>query len=152
MIEFLCLPQAAPFCVSAEYAPTVHIGSLDYQGDLFQRSVPADEEARARLGVEVTFGFPDVGRQRDRSMVRETCGGERCIRFVVDCEQAALTCTWDIAARESDGRYFVYNFISMTARSRQSMNSALQNLAFDLGGGVRVTLASTIDAPQVSAD
>jgi hypothetical protein len=152
MIEFLCLPHTAPFCAATEYGPTVHVGSLDYQGGLFDRSVPADQDVQARLGVEVDFGFPDVGRRAASSDVREICVDDRCVGFVVRCEPVALTCTWDMAGRGSNGDYVMFSFISVKAVSRQSMTSALQNLALDLGEGIRLPLAATVDASQASAD
>lgn len=151
MIEFLCLPNAAPFCASAEYAPTVHVGSLDYQGGLFERATPADPEIRARLGVDVTFGFPDVGWPVDISEVRKVCNGDRCVRFVVDCTEASATCSWSTVQRWENGSYSKFSFISVQAASEQQMMLAMENLALDLGGGVRVPLASLINATHVSA-
>jgi hypothetical protein len=46
----------------------------------------------------------------------------------------------------------MFSFISVKAVSRQSMTSALQNLALDLGEGIRLPLAATVDASQASAD
>ena len=151
MIEFLCLPHAAPFCATAEYAATVHIGSLDYQGGFWDRAIPPDPDARVRLGADVTFGFPDVGRSVDPSAVREVCQEDRCVRFVVDCADVAETCIWEIVRERDDGTYSKFSFVSVQATSPAQMTAATQNLALDLGGGVHVPLASLIDAPRVSA-
>jgi|FLYM01.1.fsa_nt_gi hypothetical protein len=152
MIEFLCLPHAAPFCASTTYAPTVQVGSLYYRGGLYNRAIPADADVRARLGVEVIFGFPDVGRPRQRAQVQEVCEGDRCIRFVMECDASGLSCSWGIAGPNGQGGFSTFNYISLTAVSRQAMESALDNLAFDLGEGIRVPLSAIVDAPHLSVD
>lgn len=147
MLDFVCPPEVAPFCVAAEYAPTAEIGRLGYNGGLFGR--PADSQAQDRLGVRILVGQPDVGRPIAAVQLRRFCRQSDCVTFRVIWD-TPLSATWDLASGSSDPeRYTLWSFVRLEATSSGAAEAALQNVSINLGSGRPVTLAELQDADRV---